>query len=102
MSSVNMNFEIPEELIKEITERVLKEVRKEYSPAPAEPDEVLSVIEVGKLFGLKKDSAYKFVEKNNVPYRQVGRRKQYLKSEVMDWYKKHKYFEVSTFDGIKA
>ena len=50
-------------------------------------DRRLSVEEICRHLGISKDTAYRWIDKNNLPAHRVGRLWKFKKDEVDDWVK---------------
>lgn len=100
MEKVSATFMIPESFIKQIKKEVYQEIKEDLNELLRQ-DEILDMNGLMELLGIKKSMAYKIVGETDIPYRMMGKKKQFMRGEVLNWYKKQKYIQGTTFDGLE-
>jgi excisionase family DNA binding protein len=81
----------PPELVDLIADRVIKKLKPFLQPQQLD-DEILSIDEVAKLVGKKKDQIYQWVNNSKhglatFPYLKAGRSLRFSKDAVLQWMK---------------
>lgn len=100
MEEIKATFMVPESLKAQIKKEIFEEIKDEINELLRQ-DEILDMNGLMKLLGIKKTMAYKIVGESDIPFRYMGKKKQFLRSEVLSWYKRQKYIQGTTFEGLE-